>query len=314
MDNAQNNNVPETSQIPMLPPMNYAVPPFFNQIPPPNEAEQSKNMDSLNDASAQNNPENNGEEHKKRKRATKKESDIRNFKCPQCDKSYLSYPALYTHCKQKHNTNNHSGRNRGRPKKDPSDMASDKNIYDPQTPEFFKKEERTGVTDIEKINDCALEAFKFIYEANSDSVRSRNMKEFKNIEEHPFLGQYIHENHNIEVVEDDKKPTDKVLMDYLNKTSALCNEKYFEKIIVFVTLFRENVNLINKLEGNEEYTKVKEAEDVPEKSNEFITDFLFPEEEERSFGFDKEESINLTRNLCNWMYIHNFTCSKLFLI
>ena len=66
MDNAQNNNVPETSQIPMLPPMNYAVPPFFNQIPPPNEAEQSKNMDSLNDASAQNNPENNGEEHKKR--------------------------------------------------------------------------------------------------------------------------------------------------------------------------------------------------------------------------------------------------------
>lgn len=314
MDNAQNNNIPETSQIPMLPPMNYPVPPFFNQIAPLNEAEQSKNMDSLNEVSAQINPENNGEEHKKRKRATKKESDIRNFKCPQCDKSYLSYPALYTHCKQKHNTNNHSGRNRGRPKKDPSDIASDKNIYDPQTPEFFKKEERTGVTDIEKINECALEAFKFIYEANSESVKSRNMKEFTNIEEHPFLGQYIHENHNIEVVEDDKKPTDKVLMDYLNKTSALCNEKYFEKIIVFVTLFRENVNMIYKLEGNEEYTKVKEAEDVPEKSNEFITDFLFPEEEERSFGFDKEESINLTRNLCNWMYIHNFTCSKLFLI
>ena len=155
---------------------------------------------------------------------------------------------------------------------------------------------------------------KFIYETNLVSVKSRNMKEFTNIEEHPFLGQYIHENHNIEVVEDDKKPTDKVLMDYLNKTSALCNEKYFEKIIVFVTLFRENVNMIYKLEGNEEYTKVKEAEDVPEKSNEFITDFLFPEEEERSFGFDKEESINLTRNLCNWMYIHNFTCSKLFLI
>ena len=314
MDNAQNNNIPETSQIPMFPPMNFVAPPFFNQIAPPNEAEQSKNMDSLNDVSAQINPENNGEEHKKRKRATKKESDIRNFKCPQCDKSYLSYPALYTHCKQKHNTNNHSGRNRGRPKKDPSDMASDKNIYDPQTPEFFKKEERSGATDVEKINECTLEAFKFIYETNSESVKLRKMKAFKNIEEHPFLGQYIHENHNIEVVEDDKKPTDKVLMDYLNKTSALCNEKYFEKIIVFVTLFRENVNMIYKLEGNEEYTKVKEAEDVPEKSNEFITDFLFPEEEERSFGFNKEESIDLTRNLCNWMYIHNFTCSKLFLI
>ena len=161
MDNAQN-NIPETSQIPMLSPINYSVPPFFNQIPPPNETEQSKNMESLNDVSAQINPENNNEEHKKRKRATKKESDVRNFKCPQCDKSYLSYPALYTHCKQKHNTNNHSGRNRGRPKKDPSEIASDKNLYDPQTTEFFKKEERTGETPIEKINDCTLEAFKFI--------------------------------------------------------------------------------------------------------------------------------------------------------
>ncbi len=314
MNNVQN-NMPDPSKIPMLNTMPLIAPPFFNPLPQPVEPEQSKNIESLNEISGQVNQENHNEEHKKRKRATKKESDVRNFKCPQCEKSYLSYPALYTHCKQKHNTNNHSGRNRGRPKKDPNEMNADKNLYDPQTPAFFQKEGRNGNTPVEKINECAMNAFKFIYESNKEDVKKRLMKEYNKIEEHPFLGNFINDEHNVDVViEDEKKPTDKVLMDYLNKTSVICNEKYFEKLIVFVTLFRENINLINKLEGNVEYTVVKEAEDVPEKSNEFITDFLFPEDQDGSFGFDKDESIDLTRNLCNWMYVHNFTCSKLFLI
>ena len=314
MNNVQN-NMPDPSKIPMLNTMPLIAPPFFSPVPPPVDPEQSKNIESLNEISGQVNQENHNEEHKKRKRATKKESDVRNFKCPQCDKSYLSYPALYTHCKQKHNTNNHSGRNRGRPKKDPNEMTADKNLYDPQTPAFFQKEGRNGNTPVEKINECALNAFKFIYESNKDDVKKRLMKEYNKIEEHPFLGNFINDEHNVDVViEDEKKPTDKVLMDYLNKTSVICGEKYFEKLIVFVTLFRENINLINKLEGNVEFTMVKEAEDVPEKSNEFITDFLFPEDQDGSFGFDKDESIDLTRNLCNWMYVHNFTCSKLFLI
>ena len=314
MNNVQN-NMPDPSKIPMLNTMPLIAPPFFNPLPQSVEPEQSKNIESLNEISGQVNQENHNEEHKKRKRATKKESDVRNFKCPQCEKSYLSYPALYTHCKQKHNTNNHSGRNRGRPKKDPNEMNADKNLYDPQTPAFFQKEGRNGNTPVEKINECALNAFKFIYESNKEDVKKRLMKEYNKIEEHPFLGNFINDEHNVDVViEDEKKPTDKVLMDYLNKTSVICDEKYFVKLIVFVTLFRENINLINKLEGNVEYTVVKEAEDVPEKSNEFITDFLFPEDQDGSFGFDKDESIDLTRNLCNWMYVHNFTCSKLFLI
>ena len=164
MNNVQN-NMPDPSKIPMLNTMPLIAPPFFNPLPQPVEPEQSKNIESLNEISGQVNQENHNEEHKKRKRATKKESDVRNFKCPQCEKSYLSYPALYTHCKQKHNTNNHSGRNRGRPKKDPNEMNADKNLYDPQTPAFFQKEGRNGNTPVEKINECALNAFKFIYES-----------------------------------------------------------------------------------------------------------------------------------------------------
>ena len=313
MDNDLN-KFPALNQINSLNNFNIPPPPA-NQLFPHREAEPSRNNESINDASAQLNQENNNEEHKKRKRATKKESDIRNFKCSQCDKSYLSYPALYTHCKQKHNTNNHSGRNRGRPKKEQNELVSDKNLYDPMTPAFFQKEERTGITPIENINECVKKAFMFIYEDNKESVKKRNMKEYNKVEDHTFLGSYIKDEHKIDLeIEDEKTPTDKVLMDYLNKMSVNCNENYFERLIIFVTLFRENINLIYKIEEAEEFTTVKEAEDVPEKSNEFITDFLFPEEQEKSFGFDKDECIDLTRNLCNWMYTHNFTCSKLFFI
>jgi len=62
------------------------------------------------------------EEKRKGKRRSKNDNDGRTHKCPQCGKSYLSYPALYTHIKQKHNQNGHSGRGRGRPKKDTGEV------------------------------------------------------------------------------------------------------------------------------------------------------------------------------------------------
>ena len=114
---------------------------------------------------------------------------------------------------------------------------------------------------------------------------------------------------------------DKVLMNYLNKMSQFCNPTYFTKLIKFVTLFREHVNNfnMNKVIENEngirkEYTEINNAEDVPDSSNEFITDFLEPDTRNEDFGFSKDESIDLTQNLCYWMYDNNFTCSKLSLI
>lgn len=38
----------------------------------------------------------------KNKRRSKNDQEGRNHKCTLCDKTYLSYPALYTHLKTKH--------------------------------------------------------------------------------------------------------------------------------------------------------------------------------------------------------------------
>lgn len=69
----------------------------------------------------------------KSKRRSKNDVDGRDFKCKYCDKTYLSYPALYTHMKQKHSkgpdgevrTPPTSGRGRGRPRKNVSMNSPD---------------------------------------------------------------------------------------------------------------------------------------------------------------------------------------------
>ena len=257
-----------------------------------------------------------------RKRAKKNESDIRNYKCSLCDKSYLSYPALYTHCKQKHNTSNHSERGRGRPKKEQNEINLEKNKYDPSTNNYFEREDRKGITKIEDIKECTQKAFNYLYgnESSEDikqKIKERKMKEYIKIEDHPFLGKFINDDHDINKnIENEKIPTDFVLINYLNKMSNYCNEKYYEKLIIFVTLFREHINITlqDKVPNDKEFTQMVEAEDVPESSNEFISDFLFPNDEDYVFDMSQGEAIDLTRNLCNWMYLNNFTCSKLFLL
>ena len=59
-------------------------------------------------------------EKEKRTRRGKSETNERIFKCPDCEKSYLSGPALIIHRKTKHNYNkSNENKARGRPKKEP---------------------------------------------------------------------------------------------------------------------------------------------------------------------------------------------------
>lgn len=108
---------------------------------------------------------------------------------------------------------------------------------------------------------------------------------------------------------------DEVFADYIVKMANYVNPFYMTRLLKFITLFRECVNIINKekvrSEGKE-YTEITNAEDVPDISNDFITEFLDPDTS--TFEFSKEEAIDLTQNFCHWLYENNFTCSKLSLI
>ena len=290
-----------------------------NNISQQNQSQE--NQEQMQDNEKSEDSEEERKNQKILKRRSKSEVEGRTHECKLCNKSYLSYPALYTHYKLKHNTNNSSGRGRGRPKKEQNENEVEKIKYNPINSTFFSKEERTGKVEVSKINDCIDIAFSELYnEANKKRNELREMKYYDSINFHPFLNKFKLDKHNInQNVICGHIIADVVLIEYLNKMSMFCNEQYYIKLIKFVTLFREHVNIFNSNEdknkyGVLEYTTIKDAEDVPDCSNEFITDFLHPEGNETDFGFTKEESIDLTQNLCYWMYENNFTCSKLSLI
>ena len=308
--------------------------PIFNPFQPNNSSQDLTNqnqniLDKEKEDENQNeetsNNKGNDSENKKSpkasKRRSKSEVEGRTFECKLCNKRYLSYPALYTHCKQKHKQNNSSGRGRGRPKKEGIESEAEKNKFNPINQTYFSKEERNGKTEPNEMNDCIDTVFKELYsEENKERNEIRKMKFYTSIEQHPFLNKFKNDEHDINKnLQGENECTDNVLMNYLNKMSQFCNPTYFTKLIKFVTLFREHVNSVNIVNGNDngipkEYTETNNAEDVPDSSNEFITDFLDPDTREEDFGFSKEESIDLTQNLCYWMYDNNFTCSKLSLI
>ena len=204
------------------------------------------------------------------KRRSKKQVEGRNYVCKLCSKSYLSYPALYTHYKQKHNTNNSLGRGRGRPKKDSNNPEDEKNKYNPTNHTYFAMEGKTGKTDPKnEINDCIDIAFNELYNPEKKFlIEQRNIKFYSNVDDHPFLSKFKNDIHDMnQFLNGEHEIADLVFIEYLNKMSAFCNPHYYVKLLKFVTLFREHVNLVNRYrvgELNREYTECNDSEDVPD--------------------------------------------------
>ena len=86
---------------------------------------------------------------KKQKRRSKNDVHGRDHRCTFCEKTYLSYPALYTHIKNKHARGPdgqpliqfNSGRGRGRPKKN---SLGHRNQVEPTSRNFFRTIDKIG--------------------------------------------------------------------------------------------------------------------------------------------------------------------------
>jgi hypothetical protein len=114
--------------------------------------------------------------------------------------------------------------------------------------------------------------------------------------------------------------SDQVFASYLKDVSTKTNKDYFNFIFKFVLLFRECINFVrkvpNQLDSNDvnivkEFTQINNAENVPDTCNEFISEFMEPHD---YFGLDTGELIEIIQHLCFWLYVHNFTTSRLTLL
>ena len=258
----------------------------------------------------------------KRHRRGKNEINDRNYRCPDCDKCYLSGPALTTHRKTKHGYgNNGEKRARGRPRKD----CLIENI--PNNPQkkfmYFFNEDHRKVLDDNIINiDIIKNDLRIIFKQCQQEL----FKEIDDVEKYSFY-QLIVDNWEkaepnlvqecFNAINKIDEPLNKIqsynidgiFFFYLKEYSKNANLEYFWFMIKFIVLFRECINklranLVKKEEQNKTYSEIYNCENVPEICNDFILEFMEPYD---YFGLNKDELIELIQHFCYWLNLKQYT-------
>ena len=123
-----------------------------------------------------------------------------------------------------------------------------------------------------------------------------------------------------------RKKCDEIFAEYLSTVAKVVKKDWYREIILLVFLFRECLNsfgqrlqdpkpvsslpLPSDPGGKEDYCLTNNAEQAPEVSNEFVTEYI----DRAKPGFDRNTTIEFTQNLCSWLFNNGYTCSRLSLI
>lgn len=159
------------------------------------------------------------------------------------------------------------------------------------------------------------------------------------------------EPHNLTEDEKSAASCDEVFAIYLYEISRKTNPDYYKIMLRFIIAYRECLNRygwekkaendevlnntgngddmettmitpasesiqekakeLRKKAGGLEFSVINNAEHAPEICNEFVTVFL---QDKKDSNLQKNESIDLTRNICHWLFSEGFTCSKVSMI
>ena len=290
------------------------------------------------------------QEKVKRHRRGKNEINDRKYICPDCDKCYLSGPALTTHRKTKHGYGNEGekSKRRGRPKKEGVTEEGQNALN--KFNNFFNHENRKRNNQEQLLNqdnkeneeekEVELSKIKDILTRIFNQCKEQIFKEIENIDKYSFYNLIIEnwEKAKEALFPEDEKfcynaqfrkgdtlsklnsyNLDQLFFIYLKDFSKKVNDDYLWFMFKFIVLFRECINLKNegvvspeiKTEKRQLYTQIFNAEKVPEICNYFFLDFLQPYD---NFGLNKEELIELIQNFCYWLYINKYAQSHLTLI
>lgn len=124
---------------------------------------------------------------------------------------------------------------------------------------------------------------------------------------------------------------DEIFALYLYRMSNRINQNYYRTVLAYVIFFRECLNEYGwgkkieseaiRLDANPElkldietkqFCLVNNAEHAPEICNEFVT--VYMEYKKSLIDIQKHDQIDLTINLCHWLFECQFTCSKLTMV
>ena len=313
-----------------------------------NESQSQKEKESSKDSQADlnnsptkeniNSTSNNGKA-KRHRRGKNETTAERTFKCPDCDKCYLSGPALIIHRKTKHSYNSETEKkSRGRPKKDEQQENSYQSaqikynnfLNDDNRKKNSEQSEKNEEINLELIKDNLNNIFRQCKNdlfLNIDIVENYpfyqliiNNWEKDNPE---FVNECLSDNNKVENGNITNKinspPLDIIFFMYLKEFASKTNKNYFWFINKFIVLFRECINSIKKEIVKEEYKNGKEkeysqlfsAEGIPESCNDFFLEFMQPK---NYFGLNEGELIELAQHFCFWLYSKKYTHTYLTLL
>ena len=267
----------------------------------------------------------------KRHRRRKSIEDSRDFKCPECFRTYLSSSALKNHRRMKHNFGiENEKKGRGRPKKEFLEeeyMNQTRKDYNNFLEEKKKKkEENVDLSDIKGVfNDMFIRYRNDLFEEVENIEKNTFYNLFKenwekdnktisnNLEKESYSSM-LNCTPAINIV--NKPPIDCIFFQYIKYISNIIEKDYVVFIIKFIIIFRQYLNkekqgLINSEHINEkkkEYTQIYDASVIPDFFNDFLMDFM---ENRNYFNLDKDELVKIIEYFCFWLFSEGYTDSHI---
>jgi hypothetical protein len=267
----------------------------------------------------------------KRHRRGKSIEDSRDFKCPECFRTYLSSSALKNHRRMKHNFGiENEKKGRGRPKKEFLEeeyMNQTRKDYNNFLEEKKKKkEENVDLSDIKGVfNDMFIRYRNDLFEEVENIEKNTFYNLFKenwekdnktisnNLEKESYSSM-LNCTPAINIV--NKPPIDCIFFQYIKYISNIIEKDYVVFIIKFIIIFRQYLNkekqgLINSEHINEkkkEYTQIYDASVIPDFFNDFLMDFM---ENRNYFNLDKDELVKIIEYFCFWLFSEGYTDSHI---
>jgi hypothetical protein len=267
----------------------------------------------------------------KRHRRRKSIEDSRDFKCPECFRTYLSSSALKNHRRMKHNFGiENEKKGRGRPKKEFLEeeyMNQTRKDYNNFLEEKKKKkEENVDLSDIkgvfydmfiryrndlfEEVENIEKNTFYNLFKENWE----KDNKTISNNLEKESYSSMLNCTPAINIV--NKPPIDCIFFQYIKYISNIIEKDYVVFIIKFIIIFRQYLNkekqgLINSEHINEkkkEYTQIYDASVIPDFFNDFLMDFM---ENRNYFNLDKDELVKIIEYFCFWLFSEGYTDSHI---
>jgi hypothetical protein len=164
-----------------------------------------------------------------------------------------------------------------------------------------------------------------IYDENGNVPQSATeLKTQSNAEEHEYMED--------ELTKKREKSCDQIFAEYLGFVAQKVHSEYYANVLRFVFLFRECVNSSGKelieerknlpmflfpknsvlINPNQDYCCNNNGEQVPDMCNEFLMHYI--KSRRNCIKLEDRELIDLMQNLCHWMFVNGYTCSKIALI